>query len=169
MQLLRKFDLKLKGLDRLYVDPETGAYTHMWLTLPTRSLLYRIRSVRFGEIEMPSPLDNVRITLKKPATSLLTYTLALLPQYDAKRVGYQISPSLMKVNIDKMRDRVKGIPAIVFQWTFSSMAFQRTVRSEPAINLVCGLLGFARIFLVFVRIFDGLMFTLNQKCSKTSA
>jgi hypothetical protein len=156
------------GLGNSYVDPKTGAHTHMWLTLPTRNLSHRIRSVRFGEIEMPSPLDNIQITLKKPATYMLTYALALLPQYDVKRVGYQISPSLTKVNLDKMRDRAKGIPAIIFQWTFSPMAFERTVKSEPVINLVCGLLGFAGVFFVFVRILDGLVFTLNEKLSKTS-
>jgi hypothetical protein len=157
------------GLGDSYVDPTTGGHTHMWLTLPTRNLSHRIHSVRFGEIEMPSPLDDVRITLKKPTTYMLTYTLSLLPQFDVKRVGYQINPFLTKVNLDKMRDRPMGVAAIVFQWTFSPMAFEKTVRREPVINLVCGLLGFTGVFFVFVRVFDGLVFSLSEKFSKTNA
>jgi hypothetical protein len=149
------------GLGSSFVNTKTGEHSHMYLTLKNRNLSHKIRSIRFGNLSFKSPLDGTSLIFQKRAAYMILYTLTLIPEYAQNRtIGYRINPGLMKMNLEKIR--TAGFPGIIFQWSFSPMAFEQETHTEPAITLVSLILGLASILFVFVRFLDGLVFAVTH-------
>jgi hypothetical protein len=150
------------GLGGSFVNPKTGEHSHMYLTLKSRNLSHVIKSMRFGDLDAPSPLDDSGLILPKRAAYMIIYTLTLIPQYARNgSVGYQLNPAVMKVNLEKIR--TSGFPGIIFQWAFSPMAFEEGTHTEPGITLVSRILALASILFMFGRSLDGFVFAVNSR------
>lgn len=146
------------GLGDSYADKK-NEHSHLWYTIDNKNLSHKINKIRFGDIDVASPMDDTGITLIKPIAYMTTYSIQLMAVTKDTQVGYQAVATASKTNLEKIRTR--GITAIVFQWNFSPIGVNSTTAREPVIELVCHLLAVVGCFFVFVRFFDNLVFMLQ--------
>lgn len=148
------------GLGMSYNDAN-DVHKHITELLDNKNLSHNLNYLIFGSInDIKSPLDNTSIILDKNVGYMITYELNLVPIFENTKsfvgTGYQISASLSKTNLEKIR--TKGLAGIVFSWDFSAISFQKTANRTPIILLLSHILGVAGVFFVFVRFFDGILY-----------
>lgn len=146
------------GIGESYWD-KRSEHSHMWHTVPNRNLSHKINVLKFGEGDV-SMDGGTSLVFPKPAAYMVTYHMQLFPVMKGGAVGYRAVASIAKTNLEKIRTR--GIPAVIFQWTFAPIGIDSAQVREPVINLVCHLLAVAGCFFVVVRFIDSFVFKLKM-------
>jgi hypothetical protein len=149
------------GLGDSFVN-DHGEHQHMWYTVTDKNLSHYLSYIRIGELDQVTPLDDTALVLSKPVPYMVTYNLELVPTLTDVGLGYQIMGSVAKSNLEKIRS--KGIPGIIFQWSFSPVGMEKSQARKPLIELVAHLLAVVGCFFVFVRFLDSFIFWLEWCC-----
>lgn len=138
---------------------KNGEHDHMWITLENRNLSHTVNWIRFGDVEMVSPLDGTSLVFAKANPYMITYSLQLVPVTVGFGTGYRAIASVAKTNLEKMR--TKGMPGIIFRWNFAPIGIDTATVSEPVIGVVCHVLAVVGCFFVFVRFIDSIVFMMQ--------
>ena len=147
------------GLGENYYN-DKGDHAHMWIALKNKNLSHHINTIKFGKNNIGSHIENSRIVLPKSNAYMITYNIQLIPIDDGITDGYQIIASLTKTNLEKIR--TKGIPAIIFEWSFSPLELKMRTITKPLIHHISHIFAMFGTFFVCVRFLDHVLFKYNR-------
>jgi hypothetical protein len=143
----------------------TGEHQHMWYLLYNRNVSHHINHVSFGDLHLPSPIEDTAFILEKAVPYQITYVCQLINVRRRSETGYQMSVSLLKTNLERIRS--VGITGIVFEWNFSPIGLVWEDTREPIIRLITRIFAVLGCLLALANMVDRTVFGL-QKCCKRS-
>lgn len=152
------------GLGESYFT-DLGIHQHLWYTISDRNLSHKIKKIRFGQLNIPSPIDGIEVITPNQISYMHTYSLQLVPVEKHNFTGYMAIGSFAKTNLDKIR--TNGITAIIFKWSFSAIRLSRSKVHEPIINFISHICALCGCGFVFVQFIDYVVFSLTGGSSST--